>query len=63
MCNKKTDLTIRAREIGMLKCKINNIEVAVTTPVLFQAMPGWNGDRTDVRVQDSLVMLKKGVNQ
>jgi len=60
---RKCDQTIKAGQIGVLKCRIKNIEVDDTTPVLFQPIPGWNGDQTGVRIQESLVKLKKGINQ
>ena len=60
---KKADLTAKAGQVTVLRCKIKTVEVDETTPVLFQPKPGWNWGQTGVRVQESVVKLKKGVNQ
>ena len=63
MCQRPEDMTIKAGQVGVLKCKINTIEVEAATPVLFQPMPCWNGDQTGTRIQESVIKLQRGVNQ
>lgn len=63
MIANTADRTIKAGQVGVIKCKIKNIEVDMTTPVLFQPMPDWNGEHSGVRVQESVVELKHGINQ
>ena len=60
---KKSDLMIKAGQAGVLRCKITNVEVEVPTPAIFQPKPGWNWNQSGIRIQESLVKLKKGVNQ
>ena len=62
MHQRKAVKTVKAGQVQMIRCKINAISVDKDTPVLFQPHPLWNSEHTGIRLQESIVRLKAGVN-